>query len=339
MKVYAFALVLAFGLALTGCPDLNGGGDGGNGGGGGGGPYEDPVAAAKLAADINAIKPGSAELSGAKVTIIDDVGIENGLTVPEGVTLDVTADGAALTLRDSTLTVNGKVNAGPQYIRLDDTASLATINGSGTIHLTGQGNLLRARSGKKLTLDGVTLAGLNNNSAPLVTIENGGEFVLKSGAITGNTRVSNEWAVGGGVYVGEGGLLTMEGGTISGNTASGANAGGGGVWVNGGTFVMIDGTISGNTVTSGGSSLGGGVYVWDEGFFTMQDGTISGNTATSSGTDGSSSGGGVGMDGGSEFIMEGGTISGNTATGGRYGGGGGVGVSDEDSTFTMKDGT
>ncbi|MDE6350203.1 MAG: hypothetical protein K2K67_04285, partial [Treponemataceae bacterium] len=49
----------------------------------------------------------------------------------------------------------------------------------------------------------------------------------------------------------------------------------GGVNVGGsGTFTMEGGTISGNTATSN----GGGVYVNGSGAFTMQNGTISGNT-------------------------------------------------------------
>jgi hypothetical protein len=224
----------------------------------------------------------------------------------------VTADKAALILSNSTLTVNGTVNAGPNHIRMGGSASRATIAGSGTIRLREQGNLLSVDGNKKkLTLDGVTLVGIPDNNEPLVRVGRGGEFILKSGAITGNTHVGNEWAEGGGVKVNEGGTFTMEGGEISGNSAKGGTDGssGGGVSVRKGTFTMSGGTITGNSAISGGA----GVFVEDAGStFTMQGGTISANTATG-GIDGSS-GGGVRLGSGSTFIMEGGTIYGKAAS-------------------------
>jgi hypothetical protein len=59
---------------------------------------------------------------------------------------------------------------------------------------------------------GVTLVGVADNDAPLINVGNGGEFVMKSGAITGNIRVGDGWVFGGGVEV-NGGTFTMEGGT------------------------------------------------------------------------------------------------------------------------------
>jgi hypothetical protein len=191
------------------------------------------------------------------VTLTDWAGLKTALTVPKGVTLDLTVDGAALELQDgAVLTVNGTVNAtghddhgkgwGEGSLRTGD--GTAVIAGTGTIYLKSKGCLLNIGSdkGRQLTLDGVTLVGVDN-SEPLVGVNNGG-FVLKSGAITGNTRTSDEWADDGGVGVWESGLFTMEGGTISGNTAlGGKRGGGGGVTVDKGTFAMSGGTISGNS--------------------------------------------------------------------------------------------
>lgn len=101
-----------------------------------------------------------------------------------------------------------------------------------------------------------------------------------SAAISGNTAKSN----GGGVCV-KYGTFTMNGGTISGNAATGINGDGGGVYVASldkmsSKFIMNDGTISGNTA----SDYGGGVYVYSTtelgGIFTMNGGTISGNNST-----------------------------------------------------------
>jgi predicted outer membrane repeat protein len=96
---------------------------------------------------------------------------------------------------------------------------------------------------------------------------------MNGGIISGNANASpyiNRG--GGGVYVE--GTFTINGGTVSENTAS---SDGGGVYVNG-TFTMKDGVISGNTA----SIYGGGVYVSGTSF-TMSGGSISGNTARNSG--------------------------------------------------------
>ena len=99
-------------------------------------------------------------------------------------------------------------------------------------------------------------------------------------AISGNTAKSN----GGGVCV-KYGTFTMNGGTISGNKATGLNGNGGGVYVasldnTSSKFIMNSGTISGNTA----SDYGGGVYVYSTtelgGTFTMNGGTITGNNGT-----------------------------------------------------------
>ncbi|MDR1468829.1 MAG: hypothetical protein LBT00_06000 [Spirochaetaceae bacterium] len=318
----AMVLAFVFGLVLAGCASAptNPGGGGGSANGTVQAAAVNAAAAEQLAADINAIKPGSAEVSGSTVTIVGGfVEIRNGLTVPESVTLEVTAGGSALGLRDSLLTVNGTVNAGSTHIRLEDNASWATINGSGTINLTSKGRLLSVDGNenvvaRKLTVDGVTLVGLPDNDQPVVEIGNGGAFILKSGAITGNT-VNSEGAGGGGVGVWEGGLFTMQGGAISGNSANGSRASeGGGVTVNKGTFTMEGGEISGNTSKGGQFALGGGVFVGSESVFTMKGGTISGNSAISNEK---TIGGGVSVnDGGATFIMEGGTIYGSSAEGG-----------------------
>jgi hypothetical protein len=179
--------------------------------------------AAKLVADLNAIKAGSATVEGATVTLSSEVRLTTGLTVPAGVTLDLTKE--ALKLDDNApLTVNGTVDTKNEGINIDsEAANPALINGSGTINLKSKGHLLRIWQGKKLTLDGVTLAGLKDNDTSLVRVGEGGELVLKSGAITGNTAISNDWSSGGGVFVGEGSTfttITMNGGRIQGSTDS-----------------------------------------------------------------------------------------------------------------------
>jgi hypothetical protein len=328
-------MAMAFALVLTGCPTPDGSGT----------PTTPDEQAEQLAADLNAIKAGSAAAEGAKVTLTSEVGLVTSLTVPAGVTLDVpvgltldvTADGAKLALLNgAVLTVNGAVDAKAEGIKIDSAAaSPAVIDGSGTIRLRSKGHLLGIWEGKKLTLDGVTLAGIEDNVLFLVAVGEGGELVLKSGAITGNAYIGAQWAGGGGVHV-EGGVFRMEGGTISGNSATGSEwAGGGGVNVNDGTFTMKGGTISGNSAVGSkdGSCGGGGVHVSD-GTFTMEGGTVSGNSATGGETP---QGGGVSVGSDGTFTMKGGTITDNSATGGEWNGGGGVSM--YQGVFRMEGGT
>jgi hypothetical protein len=107
-------------------------------------------------------------------------------------TLDLTAKGAALELRDgAVLTVNGEVNAsghgshGSGWVegglRVEDGSGV--IDGTGTIRLASKGRLLNIGSDtarRTLTLDGVTLVGLPDNDSSLVGIGENGELILKA---------------------------------------------------------------------------------------------------------------------------------------------------------------
>jgi hypothetical protein len=248
--------------------------------------------------------------------------------------------------------VNGTVNAKAEGINIDSAAANpATINGSGTINLSGKGTLLNINNGRKLILDGVTLVGIAENDDEFVEVGKGGELVMKSGTITGNAWAGdsgngggvvvnggtftmeggaitgNNAGIGGGVFISEGGTFTMSGGEISGNSAD--RYGGGGVRVSGQgtTFTMTDGIISRNSAPK---SSGGGVSADRGSIFTMTGGEISSNSA--------SGGGGISLALSTIFTMEGGIISGNSAHfGGEANGGGGILVGDQ-ATFTMKGG-
>lgn len=92
----------------------------------------------------------------------------------------------------------------------------------------------------------------------------GGSLTLESGSITGNKTFKN----GGGVYVGFGCTFTMKGGSITDNTADND---GGGVYVGSScTFTMTGGFI-GSTATPNKACMGGGIYIGNG------DVTISGN--------------------------------------------------------------
>ena len=277
---------MAFASVLTGCATP----------GGGETPSVPDQQAEQLAADINAIRAESAVVEGAKVTLSSEVDITTGLIVPAGVTLNLTTDGAKLVLKNgAALTVDGTVDAKAEGINIDSAAANpAVINGSGTIRLKSKGRLLGIWEGKKLTLDGVTLVGLEDNNATLVEVGDGGEVFLKSGKITGNKIVVEGGTPSGGVSVFEQGIFTMTGGEISGNNAQEV----GGIAISRGTFTMKGGAIFGNT-----GLYNGGVSIDGDATFIMEGGTIFGNTARDFG--------GVGLFGGS-FTLKGGRIQGNT---------------------------
>jgi uncharacterized repeat protein (TIGR02543 family) len=212
---------------------------------------------------------------------------------------------------------------GPQELvfpgKSNITIQLQGIGSNRVIKLSGNGSLFTIKEGVTLILDkNLILLGIDDNYRyfRLVNVSDGGKLTMNQGAkITGNT--------GGGVHLGDLGTFTMNGGEISGNTASS----GGGVYIGFfGTFTMNGGKISGNTASSG-----GGVHINSDSTFTMNGGEISGNTA-------SSGGGGVYVSrsiigGGTFFTMSGGEISGNTASSG-----GGVYVDSSGTTFTKSGG-
>ena len=228
------------------------------------------------------------------------------------------------------------------------------LNGS-SLRNSGSGPVISVENGRKLNVTsskGGNITGGNNTggNGGGIYVDQGGEFNLSGGNITGNKATN-----GGGVYVHKGGKFTMTGGSVSGNTAVNEQTergNGGGVY-NSGDFILSNGSISNNK-----AEYGAGVFVATDCTFTMSGGKISGNTASYDGggvcvmkggtfemTDGSSSiisgntannGGGVCNTG--TFNMKGGVISGNTA------GNNGGGVYNNNSAapssiFTMSAGT
>ena len=150
-----------------------------------------------------------------------------------------------------------------------------------------QQSALLIPEGRTVTID---LNGHSVDRARTAREEDGCVLIVKGsltlrgeGEITGGCNSSG---TGGGVFV-DGGAFTMDGGTITGNTADGSdsNAYGGGVYVwNGGTFTMNGGEIRGNRAANGllSTRQGGGAYI-AYGRFTMKGGAITGNTADGEG--------------------------------------------------------
>ena len=154
-----------------------------------------------------------------------------------------------------------------------------TITLGADITTLSSGGRLDINNGITVTLDlnGHTLkremTAVHPGGQAIIVNEGGNLTIMDSGS--GGT-ITGGWANGGGIYVREGGVLTITGGTISGNTATD----GGGI-CNEGTATIKGVTISGNTV----SSDGGGIGVWGtaNGSVVLTDVTITDNTAQANG--------------------------------------------------------
>ena len=197
-----------------------------------------------------------------------------------------------------------------------------TVGSGATLRLTdctGKGNLQDGVSvnGGTLELYGGTIIGgveVGQHSNPAT----GSSFTMYGGAISGNNK---EGGSGGGVFlVGTTNSnitaprFTMHGGTISDNTAGASDGGGGGVYVGEKcSFTMDGGAITGNTATNGN---GGGIYIHMLSRVTISGGEITNNTASGSGI---RYGGGIYSE--SRVTVSNVTITGNSADvgGGIYG--------------------
>jgi|GEM_PF-786921 len=206
---------------------------------------------------------------------------------------------------DYLIEITGNETLTPQTLptgRSDLTITLRGSDAMRIVRLYGNGTIFTVGSGVTLVLDrNITLSGATDNDRAVVEVNTGGALVMNTGArITGNANDSTEFETeGGGVRVNAGGMFTLNGGEIFGNSSA---RNGGGVFVYfGGTLIMNYGEISRNSARG----AGGGAVILDGGTFVMNYGEISGNTAD---------GGGGGVGNAGTFYMHGGINSGNTTS-------------------------
>jgi len=196
-----------------------------------------------------------------------------------------------------TITISGDCSVNGQIV-IDGIVTIESLNGVHTMTRDVFGDLIIVEDGATLILINVIIDG--NNSAfnnakngSLVRVNNGGTIEIRNGAVLRNNLSTGN---GGGVSM-EGGTLNMNGGEIRYNGAIGV---GGGVFIDNGIFNMSDGAIVENEA----SVYGGGVFLVN-GTFNMNDGKITDNSAWTHG-------GGVFADK-SSFNMRGGEIENNSA--------------------------
>ncbi len=180
---------------------------------------------------------------------------------PVGGTPEVPVDTGTLVDCDNGDTVMGAVEAASAGDTLNITGTCneaditidkdLTVTGDGTIDATGlNGRILNNNPGIDLTISGdLTLTGGNPSYANYAGgVWNRGTVTLDGGTITGNTAI-----LGGGIYNVSDGTLNLNGGSITGNTAPSS---GGGIF-NRGTVNLNGGTITGNQAVY----FGGGIYL------------------------------------------------------------------------------
>ncbi len=168
--------------------------------------------------------------------------------------------------------------------------------GGGRFEMSGSAVITRNKTASSLGGGGVFMNGSD-------TVYALNEFIMSGNAVISENTATN--GNGGGVYMNSAPEVTMNGGSITGNTA--ANNGGG-VYAFSGTFTMNDGTIAGNKATA---KNGGGVYANGSTAFTVKGGTIGGSTAADANA--AKYGGGVYVKNGA-FTMSGGKVTGNSAS-------------------------
>jgi hypothetical protein len=173
--------------------------------------------------------------------------------------------------------ISGSAKTGLQVysnadVTLGPSAVVRNNSGSGVYVFSPKGAGMAVVRWGRLTLDGGIV---ENNSGGGILVR-GALFTMKRGSIRNNTAGLDKYGEnsGGGIYIDGIATISIEGGDITGNTASQ----GGGVFIASGSAMMSGGSVSGNTATAG----TGGVFVGRHATFSQWGGTVSGNRAPSS---------------------------------------------------------
>ena len=249
-------------------------------------------------------------LSYAKVSVYDRDELREELAKPGTQTIELME---SITVR-KTMKVRGKkILTGPGSL----VRAIAANSAFG-------GNLLRVESGI-LTLRNITINGRGDADVLrgklygwLVQID-GGTLVIDDGAILKNNKNSTRAADGGGAVRVSGGVLTMVGGTITGNESV---SGGAGVRIeSGGFFYMKGGRITGNRVV-GRSAVEGfdgrGAGVYNRGTAGLYKGSITANRVSEYRSSGKVYGGvGGGVCNMGSILLGGTVITGNSSIRGK----------------------
>ena len=208
--------------------------------------------------------------NGANITVTSDIDLSNStLSIESGTTVTIDLGGHTL---DRKLTQRGK--GGGQVITVRSGATLNLSNGTLTGGWGGAGGAL-VNEGGTLTITNVIITNnVADDRGGGVCNRTGGTLTMTDCSITNNHSNDKSGAKGGGgLFNEDGATAALTGVTITGNTAK--LTGGGGI-CNFGTL-----TLDGCTITDNSANTSGGA-IWQEGTLNMQGANIiTGNTDAS----------------------------------------------------------
>ncbi len=237
---------------------------------------------------------------------------------------------STLTVTNLSDTGTGSLRAAIAQAQNGDTITFSPSLDGGTIQLTtgqlvitqnltitGPGANLLSVSGTNdsrvfdivsstVTISGLTITGGSGSGSSLNNgggIWSNGNLTLAGDTISGNHTTTRFGVLGGGIYNGPQGTLTVLNSTVSGNQAWQ----GGGIYNDGGTASVLNSTVAGNTANSPGMGNGGGIV--NVGTLALHNATVAGNTAQ--GGFGSAGGG---IENAGTFSAGNTIVAGNTAT-------------------------
>ncbi|MGE4165838.1 MAG: choice-of-anchor Q domain-containing protein [Xanthobacteraceae bacterium] len=269
-------------------------------------------------------------LASALPTITANLTIDgrSGLTISGDVLQDDVRAAGSSVITDvaasySSTPVSNRLADNVQIFNLSSALTLNTLILTGGYSATTGGAVL----GTDVTLNGTTVRGN-------LSVGNGGGLYATGSFSATNSTISDNFAgrpgastvASGGGFYSDGGTISLLNTTVSKSTA---RLDGGGFYASGNATITIDGsTISGNTATAG---KGGGFRVnGASADVTVNDSTVSGNFALDGG-------GGFSIAGSASLARS--TVSGNSSTGNHSGGATVLGtLTAADSTFSGNDG-
>jgi hypothetical protein len=198
-----------------------------------------------------------------------------------------------------------------------------TITGPGEANLTISGNHASRvfdleQTGKnkahqsipQVSLSGMTISNGNDPGGPGGAILNNGACTL---TITNSILSNNSAGSGGAIY--NVGTLTVNGCTLTGNSATAYSGSGGAIENLDGTLTVSPSSVNASLITNNSANHGGGI--WNSGTATLTATILSGNSAIATGSAGN--GGGIANELSGTLTLNGCTLYGDSAD--SYGGG------------------
>jgi len=164
-----------------------------------------------------------------------------------GHAISVASSGDSITVAPAIYTENLTIDFSLKILGAGPGATIIDGGAAGTV-------VTISNTGAHVTLSKLTIRNGIGRSTVGGGINNGGTLTINDSTISGNTDVGNKEHAGSGGGIFNGGTLTISNSTLSGNAAEPLGGRGGGI-SNVGRLTMSNSTLSGNT-----AQFGGGIY-------------------------------------------------------------------------------